>query len=454
MPAVEDVLADLATHPPAEPTPVTAIRGRAHRRARRRRVLVTAAAVLVMVAAGVALGAAVTDDPGDEVVADGGTTAPSSASSTTATTAPPGTTTEVPVATSLPTMTLDPATGHEDGTVVTMVLDEPATGPAIVAQCAAEAEALGDGSTDVTPWCTGLTEMPAEALTPFTLSRTIETPDGLVDCAEAVGRCTLGVRVGGGASSDDHSAPLVFRADLPPIAGPEVVVEGDEGTVGDGNTLLITATGVEAGETIRVYQCVVVVVGGDDARVCSTARSRGAVVQDGPETQLVFTAFHDVLADLPGADYAPEWTACAPCQLIIEVGERSSPVAVLPMEMEPTDTPIRPTVALDPGGPVAPGERVGVRAAGLQPGSRVPIGWCPAARFQGGGDPPCLFPDPASEAGFPVDDDGTIVLDGYLLPSAGFQVGGADCSTPGTCGIGLDAGDAFSLMALAPLDLS
>ncbi|HMJ77123.1 MAG TPA: hypothetical protein VK507_14190, partial [Iamia sp.] len=204
MPAVEDVLADLAdlaAHPPADPTPVTAIRGRARRRARRRQVLAATAAVLVVGAAGLALGVAVTGDPGDEVVADGGTTTEPSSNTTTTTTSPPGSTTEVPVSTEPPTMTLDPATGQEDGTVVTMALDEPATGPAMVVQCAAEAQVY-DGSPAIVPWCTGFVEARAEALEPFTLSRTLVTPDGEVDCAEAVGRCTLGVRVGDVETAD------------------------------------------------------------------------------------------------------------------------------------------------------------------------------------------------------------------------------------------------------------
>jgi hypothetical protein len=140
--------------------------------------------------------------------------------------------------------------------------------------------------------------------------------------------------------------------------------------------------------------------------------------------------------------------------LVVEIDSRSGPIAVLPMDMEPTDTPIHPSVAIEPGGPVAPGSTVTVRAAGLQPGSRVPVGWCPANRAQGGGDPPCDLPLGEADAGVLVGDDGTFVVTAFPLPPAGVAVHGEDCTVAGTCGIGLDAGDAFSVMAFAPLDLS
>lgn len=452
MPAVDEILAGLADHPPAAPTPVGEIRGRARRRARRRRALAGAAAAVVLVAVGVGVGVAVADDPGDEVVVDGGTTtAPSSSAAPPSSSVPGPTTADVPVATEPPTMTLDPASGYVDGTVVAMALDEPATGPVLVAQCAAEAEALGDGSTGVLPWCTGPIEMRAEALRPFTLVRSIDTPDGTVDCAEAVGRCTLGIRVGGAASADDRYAPLAFRDDLPALVEPTALVDGDEGTVGDGDTLLVTLAGVETGDEIHVDQCIPAAI--EDEVRCSAARSRSIVVQDGPETQLAVTAFHDVLV-LPASSgaWAGEWTACEPCELRISTSGRSTPIARLPLAMEPTDDPVRPTLTVDPPGPHAPGEVVTLRATGLQPGVTADVAWCLVLPPEGGGDSPCDDQGLPGSTRVAVGADGTFVLPGYALPSGSVQ--GEDCSAaPDVCGVGLHEIGWFAYTAIAPLDL-
>ncbi|QYG94674.1 hypothetical protein HC251_21045 [Iamia sp. SCSIO 61187] len=351
MPPVDDVLADLAAHPPAQPTPVGVIRGRAARRVRRRRLVTGAAVAVVVLAAGVGVGLAATDDPGAEVVADGGT-------STSADPSPP-------------------SSGADGG-------------------------GLEPGST---------------------------------------------------AAGSDPIAP-------PPE--PEAVVDGDEGGVGDGDTLLITLTGVATGEPVTVSQCR---TGGspEQGDQCSSARGRGLTVQDGPETQLTFTAFHDVFVNLaPPGGYDPGWAPCAPCVLVIRVGDRQEPVARLPMEMDPTDAPIRPQVTLDPPGPLAPGGVATVRASGLQPGAVVGVGWCPTVRLQGGGDDPCTYPDgrgnPAQEGpstAVPAADDGTLVLADFPLPVAGPGEVGLDCvAEPGACGIGVAADDAASVLALAPLDLT
>jgi hypothetical protein len=447
MPAIDDLLADLASHPPTAPTPVAEIQGRARRRVRRRRALTGLAAVLVVVAVGVGGGAALTgDDPGQEVATGGGvepTTLPPASSSGSLTPADA-------------TVTLDPATGHDDGTVVEIAFTEPTAGPISVAQCAREVEGAGGGSA-VIGWCVDIVTGTAEDPPPYTLSRLIHTSNGTIDCAEEPARCILGVRVGSQTSStDDRFAPLVFRHDLAPAPMAEVVVDGDEGTVGDGDTLLVTLTGVETGEAVSIMQCWVQdPAAGEDGRRCSPARGRSAVVQEGPETQLAFTAFHDVLVNrsTTGA-YAPEWTPCSPCELLVTAGGRPLPLGTFPMDMEPTATPIRPTVAIEPSGPLEPGSAVTVRATGLQPGSHVPVGWCPASRAQGGGDPPCDLPTDPDGDGIPVGDDGTFEVGAFPVPAAGAMVHGADCAVPGTCGIGLDAGDAFSIMAFAPLDLT
>jgi hypothetical protein len=212
---------------------------------------------------------------------------------------------------------------------------------------------------------------------------------------------------------------------------------------------------------VFIFQCLVEdPSAGADGQRCTSTRGRTAVVQEGPETQLSFTAFHDILVNrATTGGYSPEWTACEPCVLVVEIGAREDPLGVFPMAMEPTDSPIRPTIALDPAGPIAPGSTVTVRATGLQPGTRQAVGWCPATRAQGGGDPPCVFPDGSDASadlgsGPLVADDGTLVVRDLLVPPAGASVHGEACSIVGRCGIGIDAGDAFSVVAFAPLDLT
>lgn len=452
MPPVEDALSDLADHPPAPPTPVARIRQRAARRVRRRRVATGAVAVVAVLAAGFGVAQVVTDDPTDEIVADGGTTTQPLTTTTPSTdpaTLDPTTSTTLPEE----SMTLEPADGLVDGSEVRMALDEPATGEAVVAQCSAEVQDVAPGDPNgVLDWCTGITYTRADALAPYTVRRVVETTSGPVDCAEP-DRCILAVRIGGPSATDDRHAVLRFRPDLPPVPEPEVVVDGDEGTVGDGDRLLLSFDGVQTGLPIWVAQCIPGAT--PDEPQCSSARSLSMTVQDGPDTQLSFTAFHDVLVDLvPDAGYDPGWTACEPCELVVSVGEQREPLARLPMAMEPTDTPIRPTVAVDPAGPLPSGSTVTVQGAGLQPGSRVIVGWCPTVRAQGGGSPPCTSPSGVDPSGVLVADDGTLLVTGFevIEPDAFLQDG--DCSIPGDCGIGLDAGDQFSVMAIAPIELT
>jgi hypothetical protein len=442
MPAVEDVLAELATHPPAEPTPVGEIRGRARRRTRRRRAGAAAATALVLIAVGVGLGAAVTaDDPGQDVVADGGTTT----EEPTTTSPPPSVPVTVDVAAEA-TVVLDPATGFVDGSVVEMALAEPATGEAVVAQCAAEAQ-YAEGGVQLLSWCNGIVMAQADAFAPYTLSRTLETPAGTVDCAEVAGRCALGIRVGGMSSTDDRFAPLAFRADPPPSVEPQVDVNGDEGTVGDGDRMLITVTGVETDEVIAVQQCRTGVG-------CDLARVLRVSVQDGPETQLTYTAFHDVYGDTdPGDAYRPGWAACEPCELRVLVGTNTDASVRLPLVMEPTEAPVRPEVTLDPAVPHTWGQEVTVRAAGLQPSSDVAVGWCPTVPPQGGGGSACWSGQAASPRQYGVGLDGTLVIERFVLPVPDSFVG-ADCAVAGACGVGIDGGDPASVVAIAPLDLS
>lgn len=448
MPAVDDLLADLAAHPPAEPPPVTHIRDRARRRVRRRRALTGLAAVLVVAAAALCLGTVVAGDraPGEDVATGGGAAASSSSSSAS---------TSLTAADA--TVILDPATGHQDGTVVDLAFTEPTSGPITIAQCAREVEVAGGGAA--LSWCVGIVNGTAEDPPPFTLARVIETPaGGRIDCAAEVARCILGVRVGHQVdSTDDRFAPLVFQDDLPPPVEPVVDVDGDEGSVGDGDTLLVSVDGVRTGDPIQVQQCRTdartsdAAIGGGG--LCDDVRWRTAWVQDGPATQLTFTAFHDVYLDLQEDEvHRPQWTRCEPCELVVYVGETFTPTARLPLDMEPAETPIRPTVELDPAGPHTWGQVVAVEAAGLQPATTIAIGWCPVVAPQGGGGNACWSEGAELPGEHLVDEDGRVVIERFALPQPGSFVG-TDCGEPAACGVGLDTSAGVAPLAVAPLDL-
>ena len=250
------------------------------------------------------------------------------------------------------------------------------------------------------------------------------------------------------STTPQTSAPVTVTVpgDPPPPAEPQVAVDGDEGTVGDGDTILVTVTGVETDEVIVVQQCR---PGGG----CDAVRARRVSVQDGPETQLTVTAFHDVYVDTdPGDAYRPGWAACEPCELQVLVGARTEASARLPLVMEPTDAPVRPQVTLDPAGPHAWGEEVTVRATGLQPASDVSVGWCPTVPPQGGGGSACWSGQAESPGRYRVAVDGTLVIERFVLPSPDSFVG-TDCAVAGACGVGIDGGDSASVVAIAPLDL-
>jgi hypothetical protein len=187
---------------------------------------------------------------------------------------------------------------------------------------------------------------------------------------------------------------------------------------------------------------------------CDTARVLRVAVQDGPETQLTYTAFHDVYGDTdPGDAYRPGWAACEPCELQVLVGTNSDVSVRLPLVMEPTAAPVRPEITLDPTGPHAWGDEVTVRTTGLQPASEVAIGWCPTVPPQGGGGSACWSGQAASPGRYGVGPDGTLVIERFALPVPDSFVG-TDCAVAGACGVGIDGGDPASVVAVAPLDLS
>lgn len=443
MPTVEDLLGGLTAHPPGAPRPVGEVHAAARRRGRRRRALSGAAVVLVVAAAGFGIGAAVTaDDPGEDVLLDGGPT----------TSEPP--TTAVPTTDDVPpeSLTLDPNRDLVDGSTVLVTLAEPASGDAYMAQCSAEVAQPG-ASGDPLQWCAGVVPAQADALPAFTVRQVLHLPSGDVDCAEP-DACILAVRVGGMNTRDDRFAVLRFRDDLPPPVEAEVVVDGDEGTVGDGDALLLTFSGVETGETIHVTQCIPGPT--EDETRCSGARDLGTMVQDGPETQLSFTAFHDVLMDVRVDDqtYDPAWAACEPCVLRVFVGERPLPLAELALVMEPTDDPIRPAVTVDVTGPVPGGTVVAMRADGLQPLTQVGVGWCPSVRLVGGGDPACVGSTGPESIPTTVAADGTLSVPAFTIPVDAATSLFGDCSQPGACGVGLDSGDMYSVLALAPVTIT
>jgi hypothetical protein len=442
MPALEDRLADLATRPPVAPTPVAEIQGRARRRVRRRRVVAGSAVVVVVAAAAVGIGAALTaDDPAQDVAVGGG--------------ARPSTTVgpEGPLTSLDPTLTLEPATGLEVADRVRVTaFARPAAGPATVAQCASEA--LTADPADVLSWCvdpqpTDLDPGPPSVLVHGSLA----TPEGVVACDDAPGRCVVLVALGDPIGSDVRWAPLDLDATPPASDERGVVVDGDEGTVGDGDTLLVTVTGVATGEWLQVQQCRTDVhpeVADPPNARCDEDRSLSTAVVEGPETQLEVRAFHDIGPAGPSSD---RWEPCEPCELVVRGGP--GVLARLPLVMEPTETPIRPQIVLEPAGPHAPGATVTVRATGLQPGRSVDIGWCPTVPPQGGGTPFCTGPGGAAVS-VTADGDGTAVIPDFVLPGvdAADQVGDDCVGTPGACTVGIAAAIAFGTLAAAPLTLT
>lgn len=398
----------------------------------------------------VALGATASSD--DETDADG-RDEPDGPASTTTETAPTTTGGGVPPE----SLTLEPATGLDDGTEVTITLDEPVTtGEVIVAQCTSEVMSItrGDASEPLN-WCTGISYVSAAELPAYTVEvrRVVHTARGPVDCAEP-DRCILAVRVGGPSSTDDRFAVLRFRDDLAPVEEAAVTVSGADGEVPDGTPLQLRLTGVQADETVQVDQCRPGPT--EDTTFCSSARALWTFVPDGPVAELTFVAFHDILIDATGGEdgYLPSWQPCAPCELVVSVGERLAPVARVPLTMAPTDAPVRPEVTIDAAGPLSGGTTVAVRATGLQPGTEVRVGWCPTSRFQGGGDPPCVGSAGHDTHRVTVAADGTLSVPTFALPVNADDVLHDDCTQPGRCGVGIEAEDAYSVLAITPVTVA
>lgn len=446
MPALEDRLAELATHPPVAPTPVTEIQGRARRRTRRRRAVVSAFVVVLVGAAALGIGvAASSPDPAEDVAVGGGSSPSSAPSSTTGAAVGP--------AGDDVALTLEPATGHQVADRVRVTaFARPAVGPAVVAQCASEA--VTADPADVLSWCvdpqpTDLDPGPPSVLVHGSLA----TPDGVVACDDAPGRCVVLVALGDPVGTDVRWGPLELDGTPPASEERGVVVDGDEGTVGDGDTLLVTVTGMATGEWLQVQQCRTDVhpeVADPANARCDEDRALSTAVVAGPETQLEFRAFHDLG---PVGASGDGWEPCEPCELVVRGG--SGVLARVPLVMEPTDAPIRPQVALESAGPHAPGATVTVRASGLQPGQSVGIGWCPTVPPQGGGAGFCTGPD-GGPVSVTADDGGAVVVDDFVLPGADAvdQVGEDCVATPGACSVGIEAAYAFGTIAAAPLDLT
>ncbi len=400
-------------------------------------------------------------DPVDVVVAPGATASPDEDAASEVDGADgagdegPAVTTEAPLPAE--SVALEPATGLVDGTEVAVTLDEPVTGgQVIVAQCTSEVGSIrpGDASAPLN-WCAGVSyvdavDLPALA---FEVRRVVHTVAGPVDCAQP-DRCILAVRVGGPSSTDDRFAVLRFRDDLPPVEEAAVTVGGAEGEVPDGTPLRLLLTGVQADEMVQVDQCRPGPT--EDTTFCSSARAVWTSVPDGPDAEVTFTAFHDILFDATGGEdgYLPSWQPCVPCELVVSVGERLQPVARVPLTMAPTDAPIRPEVTIDATGALAGGTAVAVRATGLQPGTEVRVGWCPTSRFQGGGDPPCVGSAGDDPSRVTVAADGTLSVPTFALPVNADDVLHDDCTQPGRCGVGIEAEDAYSVLVVAPVTVT
>lgn len=442
MPTVEEILGGLADEPPAPPRPVGEVRARARRRVRRRRALAGAAVILAVAAAGVAVGTTVGgEDDGQDVYVDGG-------SPTSSTTEPPATDGR---------LTLEPATGQAPWSIVEVrgVVGPLASFEAgvTVQQCAREALFVED---DFAPrWCTDASRATRDGASLLTVAPTVRGGDGVVECKREVGRCIVAVLDVETGKVRQWTELDVTDSPMPDDDGVAVVVHGDEGTVADGETVLVTVTGVETGEPIAVRQCLegqvdALAIDGGGLQ-CSEVRALRTEVQSGPETQVEFTVFHDVFA-VTDVGEPPAWTECS-CALLVEAGAGLAHRTVVPLVLEPADDPIRPELTLEPTGPLAPGTGVTVRAGGLQPRSSVRVAVCPVPMPAGGGVG-CLLADGTEALPTTVGDDGTLIVTGFRLPAPGFDQLGEDCTrAPGTCAIAVD-GDITASPVTAPLDLS
>ena len=392
MPDVDDALQELtgfAAHPPAAPAEVEALRGRAHRHRRNRRMLTGSVAVVcVVLLAG--LGVAVFAADADDQELDVGNPT---------TLAPDTTIASDEVVDHDATVT--PNEDLEDGSEV---LVEFARTPelGLTGQCAVEAVV---GTLD-TGWC-DVNIRPADSTdplggVPFNVVRTIETANGLVDCAERPRRCVIGAY---GVDGEAMWAVISFREGLPSTPSSKLSV--DRTAVADGAVVAVQGSGFSPGEDVFLSQCI-----GPEYPDCDVARGRRVAADEAGEFAIDFIVSAEVLP------YDGRWRACEPCELRA-TAFRIAP-ATVPLTVESGATERRPRVEIAEPGPYAYEQRVTLRAFDFQIGAEPTIGWC---NVPAGPDeyPNCVYPNEGF--GSVPDQSGSFERTDFPLPKADFADG-------------------------------
>jgi hypothetical protein len=463
-----DELAGLPERPPAAPRPVTEIRHAARRRRTRRRLQRTgfAATVLAVVAlAGVALlrhgdegGPDVDTGPVAPVTHPEGTTGTTGMTGMTGTTVTDDATAR---ATGSRGMSISPSEGFDDGQRVTLAFEMDPGGRVQIMQCAAERldyVDASDHSPEADGWCGSVFELRGPAGLPdltFLVSRYQPTRRaGLVDCATAPGRCLLVARVEPQPWDRtqylvyDRYTPLVFRDDLGPLPEPNAELVDADGPIEDGQVVRVEGEGFARRSGVQVAQCNApveeLVTAGDDEVTdrCDVRREVWTETDEGGAVAVDLRIFHDIgIADPTALDAS--WQPCTPCSLLVR-GTATRNVA-LPLDLVPTDDPIRPAMHVTPAPPYRLDQQVRVEGSGFQVRTDVAIGTCASPL---GNPPSCAYPDQAFTT---TDGQGAFAIAAYPLDTS--VAGLAVCDTATPCVLSWER-DGVLVGSEVPLDLS
>jgi hypothetical protein len=304
-------------------------------------------------------------------------------------------------------VTVDPAVGLEDGSVVTATGSGFKPGESVVTvQCAIEAgrparggQAEGVDGCDTSEYVYVDADADGVATAEFGVSTTITTAaTGITSCASEPGRCIVAM-----AASDDYDrsggAGITFGpAPVPDPAAPSLSVEPSIGLT-DAQVVHVVAAGLPPTTTVELEVCAV-----DPAACWSTGRS------DEPTAALVTDAAGALVADVPVWRYLPgpepgTYVDCAvsACDLVLSTAADADPLVARLMFAAGGDGPVGAAISIEPDEDVAPGSAIVVRGAGFDPRTTVLLSLCITAADRDDPDGLCL------DLGEPVHptDDGT-----------------------------------------------